>query len=169
MKKIVFISLLAAIAFTGYSQTKPDDSIPLYKKSTIPPFKIMQADSTWLTNAEIPKKKPVVIIYFSPECGHCQLAAQEMATNIDKLKSATFIWVSYFSVPEIKKFIENYKLQGFTNFYFGRDPQYFIPNYYKVRFTPFIAVYDKKGKFVQSFEQGTDPDTLANLINKKPT
>ena len=150
-----------------------DTLLPYRKNPNIPPFKLMRPDSTWFTNADLPKKKPVVIIYFSPECGHCQLAAQEISNSIDKLKDATFIWVSYYSVPEIKTFTEKYKLTQYTNFRFGRDPQYFLPTFFRVKFTPFMAVYDNNGQFVQAFEQGAAPETLATLIhdnlhNKKP-
>ena len=144
----------------------PDSTAEYFKTKTIPDFKIMQADSSWFTNKELPKNKPVVIIYFSPECSHCQLTAKEMSASIDKLKGAYFVWVSYYSVPEIKTFIRNYDLAKYKNFRFGRDPQYYIPNYYKVKFTPFMAVYDKNGQLVQAFEQGTDPDTLSKLINQ---
>ncbi len=163
---------MAVFAFTAGAQNSPQaaspvvDTVPPYKKNpNIPPFKIMQPDSTWFTNAKLPKKKPVVIIYFSPECGHCQLAAQEISNSYDKLKDAIFMWVSYYSVPEIKTFVKNYKLGEYKNFFFGRDPNYFLPTYFRVRFTPFMAIYDNNGQFVQSFEQGASPETLAVLIH----
>jgi thiol-disulfide isomerase/thioredoxin len=126
----------------------------------------MRPDSTWLTNANLPKNKPVVLIYFSPECGHCQLAAQEISNSYDQLKEATFLWVSYYSVPEIGTFVKKYKLEQYKNFLFGRDPRYFLPSFFKVRFTPFMAVYDNNGQFVQAFEQGANPETLATLIHQ---
>ena len=172
----VVVTIAACAQDTGkagaLSNTQPQnndpafDTVPPYKKNPgIPPFKIMQPDSTWFTNAELPKNKPVVIIYFSPECGHCQLAAQEISNSIDKLKDAFFVWVSYYSVPEIKTFTINYKLTQYGNFRFGRDPKYFLPTYYRVRFTPFMAVYDNNGQFVQAFDQGASPETLATLIH----
>ncbi len=184
MKKVIVIVFSALVALqaaaqpgsAGTKNTNPVvDTVPPYKKNpSLPPFKLLQADSTWFTNMELAKKKPVVIIYFSPECGHCQLAAQEMTNSIDKLKDATFLWVSYYSVPDIAKFVENYHLAQYPNFKFGRDPQYFLPTYFRVKFTPFMAVYDNNGQFVQSFEQGASPEVLATLIhdnlhNKKKT
>ena len=165
MKKIFFLVLAVSVYFASHAQAGPDTSAEYYKTQRLPDFKIMQPDSTWFSNKGLPKNKPVVVIYFSPECGHCQLAAQEIKTNIDKLNKAFFVWVSYYSVPEIKTFTEKYDLKQYKNFRFGRDPNYFIPTFYKVKFTPFMAVYDKKGKLVQAFEQGTDPETLAKLIH----
>ncbi len=162
MKKVIFLAFAALVSIAAYSQ--PADTTSYLSNNKIPPINIMQPDSSWFTNKGIPKHKPVVIVYFSPECGHCQLAAQNIYANMDKLKSAFFIWISYFSVPEIKDFKKNYKIGQLKNFRFGRDPKYAIPSFYKVRFTPFMAVYDKKGNLVQAFEQGAEPDVLAKLI-----
>ncbi len=125
MKKVIVIVFSALVALqaaaqpgsAGTKNTNPVvDTVPPYKKNpSLPPFKLLQADSTWFTNMELAKKKPVVIIYFSPECGHCQLAAQEMTNSIDKLKDATFLWVSYYSVPDIAKFVENYHLAQYRS------------------------------------------------------
>ncbi|HWB25290.1 MAG TPA: hypothetical protein VG738_07410 [Chitinophagaceae bacterium] len=164
MKKLVLFVFTAFIAASGFSQT-PDTTTYLSDKN-IPPINIMQADSTWFTNANIPKNKPVVIIYFSPECGHCQLTAQELYSHIDELKDGFFIWVTYYSVPEIQTFEEKYKLGKLKNFRFGRDPRYAIPSFYKVKFTPFMAVYNTNGQLVETFEQGTTPEILAGLIKQ---
>ncbi len=167
MKKFTLILLTAIITISAGAQTNAAsfDTVPPYKKNkAIPPFKLIQPDSSWLTNADLPKNRPVIFIYFSPECGHCQLAAQEISSNIDKLKDAIFVWVSYYSVPEIKIFTEKYHLAQYENFRFGRDPQYFLPTFFRVKFTPFMALYDSNGQFVQAFEQGAVPEVLAPLI-----
>lgn len=165
MKKLILFVLSAA--FTGGCFAQSPDSMYTYLQNTrIPPIRIMQTDSTWFENNAIPHNKPVVIVYFSPECGHCQLAAQEIYGAKDKLKKAFFIWTSYFPVPEIASFRKNYKIGSLPNFRFGRDPKYAIPSYFKVQFTPFMAVYDTEGKFVQAFSQGASPETLASLVEQ---
>jgi len=164
MKKVVTLVVAALIATAGFAQTA--DTSSFLSNKNIPSFKLMQGDSTWLTNDNIPKDKPVVIIYFSPECGHCQLSAQEINNDIDKVKDAFFIWVSYLPVPEIKQFADKYKLSQYDNFKFGRDPKYRIPAFYRVRFTPFMAVYNTEGKLMQTFDQGTTPEVLSGLIKQ---
>lgn len=164
MKKAFLFALSALLSVAAFSQ--PADTTTYLSNKNIPTIKLIQGDSSWLTNKDIPKGKPVVIIYFSPECGHCQLTAQEIQNDMDKVKDAFFVWVSYYPVPEIKDFSIKYKLAQYSNFKFGRDPKYAIPSFYKVKFTPFMAVYDKRGKLVQTFEQGTDPETLSKIIKE---
>lgn len=164
MKKVVALVIAAFIITTGFAQAT--DTTSYLSNKNIPNVRLIQGDSSWFTNENIPKGKPVVIIYFSPECGHCQLSAQEINNDIDKVKDAFFIWVSYYPVPEIKEFAEKYKLAQYNNFKFGRDPKYAIPTFYRVKFTPFMAVYNKEGKLMQTFDQGTTPEVLHDLISK---
>ena len=86
---------------------------------------------------------------------------------MNKLKDIFFVWVSYLSLDKIKTFEDEYKMVGQKNIRIGRDPNYYIPSFYRVKFTPFMAVYDKKGKLLQTYDEGTDPNTIINLLSLK--
>lgn len=141
-----------------------DNTPPYQKDSAVPSFNLLLTDSSWFSKDFLPAHKPVVIIYFSPECGHCQLTAHEFEEKKDELKDVFFVWVSYLSVDTVKKFAEDYKMLDVANVRIGRDPNYFIPSYFRVKFTPFMAVYNKEGKLVKTYESGTDPGTLVKLL-----
>ena len=78
-----------------------------------------------------------------------------------------FVWVSYHDLPEIKEFAKKFNLQQFNNIIIGRDPNYIIPSYFRVKFTPFIAVYNKEHHLLQTYEKGTDADTIINLLKEQ--
>src|SRR3954470_13141243 len=160
------ITFLFSSCFLSVVNAQQFDTIPPYRKdSTIPAFSILQTDSTWFNKEALPGNKPVVIIYFNPECGHCQLTAHEFDQKKNKLKNVFFIWVTYdTSFKEIKSFAAEYKLLDEKNIRIGRDPKYFVPSFYRVKFTPFMAVYGKNGKLVKTYETGTDPDTIVKLL-----
>lgn len=141
------------------------DTIPAYQKDSmhIPSFTILKTDSTYTNDKAIPKNKPVVIIYFSPTCGHCQITADEFSKKMKDMRDIYFVWVSYYSLPEIKDFAAKFHLQQFNNLIIGRDENYAIPSYYKVKFTPFMALYDKQHHLVKTWEQGTEADTLVKM------
>ena len=78
MKNLFAILMILFVGAAHAQSTNNNDTVPPYKKTTkIPEFAILKSDSTWFTNKELPANKPTVIIYFSPDCGHCQLTAQE--------------------------------------------------------------------------------------------
>ncbi len=168
MKKLIWLIVMLTVSVGLYAQDDiAADTIPGYKKTTkIPYFAILQPDSTWYTVKELPEKKPVVFIYFSPDCGHCQETATSFVKDMDKLKNVELIWISYHTPQQIREFADSYHLSGFDNVVLGRDPNYFFVPFYHIEFTPFMAVYDRKGKFLQAYKQGTDADTIANLLKK---
>lgn len=165
MKKMLLALFLLA-GFTRLEAQQQDyDTVPPYKKNPhIPQFQLLQPDSTWFSSNAIPKNRPVVIMYFNPDCGHCQLEAKNIATHMDELKKAYFVLVSYHSPGAIDTFVHEYKLDQFTNIRYGRDTKYYIPSYFRVKFTPFLAVYNKKGLLQKTFETGAEPDELVSLL-----
>lgn len=156
--------LLVFISIASYCQ-EMEDSIPAYKKNPhFPDFSVVTPDSVWVTNKSLSAGKPLIFIYFSPDCGHCQFEAEEIYKNIDSFRSVTFLWVSFHPLPEIQEFKTKY-LNGLSNVIFARDPKYFLPAFYKVAFTPYIAVYDSKGVFVNEFRQGAKVEELIQSLH----
>jgi thiol-disulfide isomerase/thioredoxin len=166
MKKILFLFFIALKINAAHAQDA--DTIPPYQKDSlhIPAFTVLQTDSSFTNDKKIPNNKPVVIIYFSPECGHCQITADEFSKKMREMKNIFFVWVSYYPLPEIKEFAKKFNLQQFNNLIIGRDPNYTIPSYFRVRFTPFMAVYNKEHHLIQTYGQGTEADTLINLLKE---
>ena len=163
MKKFLFLFIASFSLYSVYAQQA--DTIPPYQKDSlhIPAFTVLKVDSTYTNDKAIPKDKPVVIIYFSPECGHCQITADEFSKKMKEMKDIYFVWVSYYPLPEVKEFARKFNLQQFTNIIIARDENYAIPSYYHVRFTPFMALYNKEHHLVKTWDQGTDADTLIKL------
>ncbi|CAN5392998.1 hypothetical protein BH10BAC2_BH10BAC2_49790 [soil metagenome] len=165
MKKILF--LLTILCFGLVVQAQRDKKVPPYQKdSTLPVFSLLEIDSTtWFNNLDIPENRPVVIIYFNPECGHCQLTAHDFMKKMDQFKDVFFIWVTYrASFAEIKQFGGDSKMLDAENIKLGKEMKYSIVPFYDVQYTPYMAVYNEKGKLLQTFDGGTDPDTIYRLL-----
>ena len=100
--KTLIVTLIFFLSGTPFLHAQEYDSIPLYQKdSTIPDFSIMQTDSSWFVKEFLPPNKPVIIIYFSPDCGHCQLTAHDFEKKMNKMKDVFFVWVSYLPMDII--------------------------------------------------------------------
>jgi hypothetical protein len=115
----------------------------------------------------LPQYDYTAIIYFSPECNHCQYEATEIVKKIDSLKNVLFIWASYRDFEDIKKFEYKYRLNLYPNIKVGRDPIYLIPSFYQVKFTPFVALYNNQKEFVKAWEMGVEMPELIEFIHKK--
>jgi thiol-disulfide isomerase/thioredoxin len=165
MKKALILFILIVVKFT-VADAQANDTIPPYQKDSlhIPAFTVLKTDSTYANQSVIPKDKPVVIVYFSPECGHCQITADAFSKKMADMRDIYFVWVSYYPLPEIKEFAKKFNLQQFNNITIGRDPNYTIPAYFRVKFTPFMAVYNKDHHLIQTYAQGTEADKIIDLL-----
>lgn len=167
MRKLILAFLLMTGVGNFVQAQQSDSSAPYRKRPTLPTFQILQSDSTWFTDSKIPAGHPVVIVYFSPECGHCQLEAEDIVKHMNELKNAFFVMVSYHSPQDIGGFAHKYQLEGLDNVRLGRDTEYYLPSFYQVTQTPFIAVYDAKHQLVDIFRNGAGAEKLAKAINKR--
>lgn len=162
MKNLLALGFFMLLLHCGYAQKEQDAEYLKTKK--LPKLELLKPDSTWFTHHEIPENKPVVIVYFSPECGHCQEEAKDIAANIDALKNVFFIWITFHTPQEAGKFAADYGLANHPNMIFGRDPNYKTPMFYKITMTPYVAVYNKKGVFVKEYRKGINMKDFSKLI-----
>jgi thiol-disulfide isomerase/thioredoxin len=163
MKQFALLFTFTAMLFIAKAQK--DTLLPPYRQvPVIPAFTIQLTDSSYFAKKDIPKKMPVVMIYFNPECGHCQQEAQELAKNMDKFKKVFFVMAAYHDMEQIKEFATTYGLDKFRNLRIGKDFKYFIPVFYQVKTTPFSAVYDKKGRLLKAFPDGMSVEDLEKAL-----
>lgn len=166
LMKCILVSLMLFLAYFGKAQNPVDTTPQFLKTKTVPSFKILLMDSsTYFYKYQLKKNTPTIIVYFNPDCDHCQHDAQKIVDTIKAFNNAQFVFVSYAAFGEIKKFATTYKLNEQKNIKVGRDEKYFIPVFFKVRFTPFVAVYDALGNLVRVFEGGTTMKKLVELVN----
>ena len=165
--KALFVLCFALIGFNGFSQI--DTITPPYKKfPSLPPLQLILADSvTKYTKADLPKKKPVLIMLFSPDCDHCQHQTEDILANMDKLKDVQIVMCSYQPMETIRAFKEKYKLAQYPNIMIGRDTKYFVPSFYGVNSLPYLAFYDKKGNLIKVNEGNVKPAALINNFKEK--
>jgi thiol-disulfide isomerase/thioredoxin len=162
-----FSILLLALLVSGAAISQSTDSLPPYLRAPalVPVFNIVLTDSTVFNTVNLPKDKFIVITYFNPECGHCQEEAKTLSQNMDKFQDVFFVMAAYKEPELIEEFRTTFGLDAYPNVRIGKDTAYFLPGYYRIKTTPFTAVYDKKGKFLKAFEDGYSIEALDKLVN----
>ena len=160
MKKLLFFFSLIIIAGCTSAQT----SIP----ATIPPYHILTTDSVYVTPANLKKHKATMIIYFSPDCSHCQHMMYEMKPQMKAFKNVQVVMIPFVQqLKAIQVFYRDFDLKNYPNFTVGTEGYtYLVQKYYQVKTTPFIALYDKNGKMVKYYEKAPTIDDLAAEAKK---
>ena len=157
------------ISFTSFAQAdsataKTDTLAPYQKSPYIPPFRILMPDSAWFSNTKIQPKKPTLILYFSPTCGHCQMETEEIISKLKELNDLQIVMITSRPFEDMVTFADHYKLKRFPAIKIGTDPARTVTTFYNVKFTPFSAFYDRKGKLVKAYESGINMDELERLV-----
>ena len=161
--RISTLLILLALPFISFSQ---EEDAPYLKNPVLPAFSILREDSTsWFSSRELRAGVPVIIMLFSPDCDHCKDQTVILTKNMDKLKNIEIVMSTFQPIYKIREFCGQYKLMNYSNVHVGRDVKYFFGPYYRIRYSPFIAVYDKDRKLVRVFEGGAKIDKLLEAIN----
>lgn len=167
MKKIIATLLLGLMYMCTLNAQKQKDTLPPYlKNQTIPDFKIAQTNDTLFEKKNLPEKTPLILIYFDPECSHCQMFTKDLTDSFSLVNKACIVMACNKNVELIRKFQQDFKLKDFENIVIGKEVKYFLPSYYQMKIIPFVAVYNKYGKLVDVFRHGISIKRLNEILNE---
>ena len=137
------------------------------QSQTMPVFSIAQSNGKTLNTAQLPKTKPVILIYFSPDCDHCTTLLNAMFKQMDQFNKATILLVTFRPMNEITEFEKKYKTTGYKNIIVGMEqPVFFLKNLYQLQSTPFTALFNKNGNLVYSYKKETPVNELVMRLKK---
>lgn len=83
-----------------------------------------------------------------------------MALNKEALKDIHIVMATTLPVYKMKAFAEKYGLNEMENVVVARDLYYTLPAFYEIRNLPYLALYDKKGKLIETFEGSVGWDKI---------
>ena len=161
--KHIFTLLFSAFFVFAHAQDAQTAApkAPYLRFPTLPPLQLLLGDSTSrYTKEDLPKKKPVLMMIFSPECSHCQHTAEELAQHKEKWKDLHIVLVSLHPLWQMNQFAAQYHLNGIPNLVIGRDVNYILPAFYGLHNLPYLAFYNKKGSLITGFEGSMTLDKI---------
>lgn len=111
-----------------------------------------------------------MIIYFSPDCSHCQHLVYEMRPKMKQLRNVQIVMVTFTEFDRLKmiqNFRRDFDLAKYPNVTIGTEGHsYIVQRYYQVSTTPYIAIYDRNGKLVKGFSKAPSIDELIATVKK---
>ena len=110
--------------------------------------------------------KPVVIIYFHPDCEHCQYEAGEVARNASAFQNCQLIMVSATdSIPKVEKFTSDYHLREVDNIQLLVDGHGQFKKVFGKAILPSVYIYDKTRKLKRKFLGEVKIEAVIAAIN----
>lgn len=148
-----YFFLLMSTLLIGFSSAAQQTQPAYLQYRTVPAARLLLADSSGKElKAMLDKKKPLMIVVFSPECDHCKQEAEELTRNMDKFKNIQIMMISMQPLHQINEFVSRYNLGKYKNIIVGRDYAYILPVYYDIKSLPFHAFYNKEKQLITALE-----------------
>ena len=135
------------------------------RSQTIPHFKMTLSNNKIFNAIDLPKDKPLVLIYFDPDCDHCQKLMTELFKKINSFKKVEMVLITFKSVTEVAAFEKKYTTSKYANMKVGTEGTlFYLKNYYKLVKMPFTVLYDSKGNYNFSYREETHVDDLIKRL-----
>lgn len=132
----------------------------------IPPFKMQLTNGKFFSASDLSNTKPVIIIYFAPDCEHCQKLLNEFFKDFKSFKKAQIVLVTFKQMNEVIDFEKLYKTSKYPNVKVGiESPIFFFKDYYNLQNTPFTALFNKNGKLIVSYKKETSVKDLIKHLD----
>jgi len=160
---LVLVLFCSAASGTLAQTTKAPETAPTqppFKRfPTIPPLDLTSADGQKITKESL-KKHPTLIMYFSPSCEHCIAEMNEIKKRWADFDHLQVVMATYQPMEELKQFITDYEMDKHPNFLLGRDEKFLLPPFFVMKSLPYLALYNKKGNLITTFEGTTKLDKV---------
>jgi peroxiredoxin len=115
---------------------------------------------------EFDNRKPTVIIYFNPECEHCQFEASEIGKEAGQYAKANMILITPDdSTKRIEAFAIKYHLWEVDNLTILLDREKQFKNRFGTAVFPSTFIYGPDKKLIKMFRGETRMDAIIKIIN----
>jgi cytochrome oxidase Cu insertion factor (SCO1/SenC/PrrC family) len=167
-RNFIIVFLLAGLLILGawaYSAGKPfraEQSV----MASMPPLSLLLPDSTTMIDTRfVAPGKPVVLVYFSPDCEHCHFQTQEIIDHIQRLKDVHLVMLTPMPLHDLKAFNDTFKLSKYKNITLTYDYGYNFYKYFKTESFPCVAVYNKDNQLVRLYRREIGIEELIKAIS----
>lgn len=134
----------------------------------LPSFTMQLTNGKIIASREMLTTTPLLLIYFSPDCEHCQKLIKEILLKKDQFKKVNILLLTFFPLKDAINFENNYSIKVYPNITVATETHpLYLRKYYNLQHTPFTALFDNKGKLIIFYKDETPLDGLINLITKR--
>jgi hypothetical protein len=142
MKKLLSISLPFFLLACGRQEAVP-------YRSYLPPISMLLMDSnTRIHIKDIPGGRPIVFIYFQPDCIHCQQETAAILKNMNAFKDIRLYLLTPTYRPMLRKFYDHFHLADYKNIEVGVDEGLVFYKHFHSSQIPFLAVFGKDKRLI---------------------
>lgn len=133
----------------------------------VPPFNIVQANGKVFTAGNLAIDRPILIIYFSPECDDCLSFLSKLFRQINYFNNVSIVMITYLPISEATDLINKYHITSYRNIRVGTEEQSLVVvKYFKIESIPFAALYNKERNLICLYQKNIPINDLISKLRK---
>ena len=157
---VLFFFMGFTIATKIYDKKQKEASIQV-----MPAFDYKTLNGLAFTNKNLKENTTTLFIYFNSDCDFCNHEAEEIQTNIEKLKKFQLVFISFEKPIKIKAFAQTHKLNNYDNISFIHDSRASFATTFDIKSLPAIVIYDNQNKLVTKMKGQTKVAVIIKKIS----
>ena len=167
-KFLKFLIIILLLAIVGWLGTRTYQRYQSKKEATERVqtlqhvcFEALNGGQVYLD--EFDRQKPTVIIYFHPECEHCQYEASEIGKQAEQFAKANMILITPDdSVKRVEAFASRYNLWAVDNLAVLLDRNHQFLRSFGTAVFPSVFIYGTDQKLVKSYKGEVKMEAIIN-------
>jgi hypothetical protein len=154
-RQLIGVWLLMFASLAASSQTT----------AALPGFRIGRTDKTYFSNKDLQKGKPVLLVYFQPDCDDCRNFTKALLKQAGDFKHVQMVMVTNTGLPQLIAFEKGFKLRAYNNIIAGTEGYTMVlQRAFNVQNFPYAVAYNRERKLIKIFSGSREPDKLPNEI-----
>jgi thiol-disulfide isomerase/thioredoxin len=119
----------------------------------------------WIGTKPGINNQKTIILFFHPECEHCQYEAKTIVSELNQFGSTNIWWISSADKSSIQLFLKKYQLNTLPNQYFAHLPIELISTTFGSISVPHIFIYDENQHLLKEFKGETKIEALLKYLH----
>jgi thioredoxin-related protein len=120
----------------------------------------------WIGKQAPNNNTPTIILFFNPDCDHCQYEAKSILEHQSDFTDTNFWWVTTVDGSAINDFSKKYHLDKLSKHYFAKLSTEKVVETFGSVSVPHIFIYDKTGVLQKEFRGETKIEALLKYLNQ---
>jgi thiol-disulfide isomerase/thioredoxin len=163
---ILFLVLaLISLMIAGIIRKSKEGKLAKEKIETLPDFSFKTINDSIFSRNQI-KDGPVLILFFNPECEHCQYQVQAVIKNREAISDVLVLMISNAGKEIVMDFIKSYNLIDFPRLVVLLDDTHSFDKFFGTETVPASFIYDKKLKLTKYFHGEATFETILGYLKK---
>ena len=170
MKKIVFrfvaYVLLFMLGFLSYNVvyeiTEKQQAAEM--RQSLPAFSFQGLAGQAFELGDLAAGRPTLVIYFHPDCDHCQYEARAVRDSLHRFAEANVLLVSNEPIERLREFGEAYDLLGTPNVHILHDANGDFKRLFGTSSVPSIFIYNRNRELVKHYKGETKVEAILTYL-----